>query len=114
QMRRLLLATMAMSLLGPTVVSAQPYHQEPRHNESHGPSHQPSRNESHGPSHRRPGPAAHRWRHGDRFSGPRYQVDWHRHHLRQPPRGYEWVNANGQFLLIAIASGVIADVLLNQ
>ncbi|MDE2583587.1 MAG: RcnB family protein [Rhodospirillales bacterium] len=53
------------------------------------------------------------WHRGDRFEGHRYELDWRRHHLRPPPRGYVWVNAGGQYLMIAIASGVIADVLLN-
>lgn len=44
----------------------------------------------------------------------RYVVtDWRARHLRQPPRGYHWVRSdNGDFLLVAIASGVIASILL--
>ena len=46
----------------------------------------------------------------------RYVVtDWRRDHLREPPRGYHWVRSdNGDFLLVAIATGVIVDLLLNQ
>ena len=46
----------------------------------------------------------------------RYVVtDWHREHLRQPPRGYHWVRSdNGDFLLIAVATGVITDLLLHH
>jgi Ni/Co efflux regulator RcnB len=40
-------------------------------------------------------------------------VDWHREHLREPPAGYEWVDTGGQFVLVAIASGVIADILIH-
>jgi Ni/Co efflux regulator RcnB len=40
--------------------------------------------------------------------------DYDRYHLRQPPRGYEWVQANGQFVLLAVTTGVIADILLNH
>lgn len=41
--------------------------------------------------------------------------DWHREHLRQPPRGYHWVHGdNGDFLLIAVATGVITDLLLHH
>jgi Ni/Co efflux regulator RcnB len=59
------------------------------------------------------------WHRGDRVStdymGPRYEVrDWRAHHLRQPPRGYHWVQVDGDFVLAAIATGVIADVMLNQ
>lgn len=42
--------------------------------------------------------------------------DWHRdRRLHEPPRGYHWVRSdNGDFLLVAIATGVITDILLNQ
>ena len=36
------------------------------------------------------------------------------HHLRQPPRGYHWVQSGNDFLLVAITTGVIASILLNQ
>jgi Ni/Co efflux regulator RcnB len=46
----------------------------------------------------------------------RYVVDdWRVYHLRQPPYGYRYVRGDdGQFLLVAIASGVIADILLSH
>jgi len=40
--------------------------------------------------------------------------DWRDHHLRRPPRGYHWVQAGPDYLLVAIATGVIATILLNQ
>jgi Ni/Co efflux regulator RcnB len=58
------------------------------------------------------------WRRGDRlpyaYRHRNYVVDdWRGHHLRQPPRGYEWVQDGGDYLLVAIATGVIAEILLN-
>jgi len=46
----------------------------------------------------------------------RYVVyDWRADHLREPPRGYHWVRSdNGDFLLVAITTGVIVDLLLNH
>ena len=46
----------------------------------------------------------------------RYVVtDWRGDRLREPPRGYQWVRSdNGDFLLVAITTGVIVDLLLNQ
>lgn len=46
----------------------------------------------------------------------RYVVtDWRGERLREPPRGYRWIRGDdGQFLLVAIASGVIADILLSH
>ncbi len=40
--------------------------------------------------------------------------DWRGHNLRAPPRGYHWVQSGGDYVLIAIASGIIADVLLSR
>jgi Ni/Co efflux regulator RcnB len=39
--------------------------------------------------------------------------DYREHHLRQPPRGYEWREIDGRFVLAVIATGVIADIILN-
>jgi Ni/Co efflux regulator RcnB len=52
----------------------------------------------------------------DDYRGGRYVVnDWHHEHLRAPPRGYHWVRSdNGDFLLVAITTGVIADMLLHH
>ena len=61
----------------------------------------------------------HEWQRGDRvpreYWGPRYVVnDWRGHHLSQPPRGYHWVQVNGDYVLAAVATGVILDTLLTQ
>lgn len=38
------------------------------------------------------------------------RVDYHQHHLRAPPRGYEWREVDGNYVLAAVATGVIASV----
>ena len=49
------------------------------------------------------------------YRGREYVVnDWRGHHLRQPPRGYQWVQAGPDFVLVAITTGIIASILLNQ
>jgi Ni/Co efflux regulator RcnB len=50
------------------------------------------------------------------YRGGSYVVnDWHSQHLRQPPRGYHYVRSdNGDFLLVAITTGVIASILANH
>lgn len=40
--------------------------------------------------------------------------DWRGHHLSAPPRGYHWVQTGGDFVLVAIASGIILQLLLNN
>jgi len=61
----------------------------------------------------------HSWYRGDRlpssYRGRQYVVDdWRGHHLSAPPSGYHWVQAGGDYVLAAIATGVIATILLNQ
>lgn len=40
--------------------------------------------------------------------------DWRGHRLSAPPRGYHWVQSGGDYILIAVATGVIAQLLLSQ
>ncbi|MGB5091938.1 MAG: RcnB family protein [Parvibaculum sp.] len=41
--------------------------------------------------------------------------DWQRRNLRQPPRGYQWVrNDDNQFFLTLIATGIIAEIFLQN
>lgn len=49
------------------------------------------------------------------YRGSRYVVnDWRNRRLSAPPRGYQWVQANNDYVLAAIATGLIAQVLLNN
>lgn len=53
----------------------------------------------------------HRWERGHRYGGPMYVVqDWGHYGLRAPPSGYHWVRADSDYLLIAVGSGVILDI----
>lgn len=62
----------------------------------------------------RPGYAA--WRRGAHLP-PYYRgyvvSDYHRYHLRQPPRGYAWYRVGDDYLLAAIATGIIFDIINN-
>lgn len=40
------------------------------------------------------------------------QVDYRRHNLRQPPRGYEWRRTNDRYVMAAVATGMIISVIL--
>ncbi len=57
----------------------------------------------------------HRWQRGHRYYGPTYVVrDYGHYRLRHPPRGYHWVRANNNdYLLVAIATGIILDMALQ-
>lgn len=46
-----------------------------------------------------------------------YHVDdWYARRLYAPPQGYQWVQAGdgGDYLLVALATGLIANLILNQ
>lgn len=45
------------------------------------------------------------WARGER-------VDYRRYHLSAPPRGYEWRLVDGNYVLAAIATGVIASTIV--
>ena len=49
-------------------------------------------------------------RHEDWDRGER--VDYHSYHLRRPPSGYEWRLVDGNYVLAAVATGVIASVIV--
>jgi Ni/Co efflux regulator RcnB len=42
------------------------------------------------------------------------KLDWRSHHLRQPPHGYEWREVDGNYVLAAAATGVIASLIANS
>ena len=55
------------------------------------------------------------WRNGEHYDGEHQVVgNWDYYHLPQPPYGYEWVRDGDQFVLIAITSGIIAEIILNS
>lgn len=44
-----------------------------------------------------------------------YVIDnWRAHHLNAPPRGYYWVQTGGDYVLAAIATGLIAQIVLSN
>jgi Ni/Co efflux regulator RcnB len=40
--------------------------------------------------------------------------DWRGHNLSAPPRGYQWVQSGSDYILVAIATGIILQLLLNH
>lgn len=51
---------------------------------------------------------------------PRYRThhyvveNWKAHRLSEPPRGHQWVQAGSDYALVAIATGVVTEVLVGQ
>ncbi len=62
--------------------------------------------------------ASHHWSNGEHMGyndwNTAQRVDYRQHHLRAPPRGYEWRESNGQYVLAAVATGVITSIILEN
>jgi Ni/Co efflux regulator RcnB len=107
-MKRIVLATLAIAMLAAPAAQAAPQgpgrdHRNDRYEQSHG-----GRDD-----HRRPQQVKkrHHWSKGQRVPKQyRKNVDYRRHHLKAPPRGYQWVENDGQYLMIGIATGLIAAI----
>jgi len=74
-------------------------------------------NDAH-PDERGAGPD-HEFRRGQRLPAEyrhrQYVVDdWRGHHLSAPPRGYHWVQTGGDYVLVAISTGIILQLLLGN
>ena len=62
-----------------------------------------------GPDFRRGGYLPHEYRR------PIYVVNnYYGHHLPAPRRGHQWVQVGADYVLIAVATGIIAQIILNQ
>jgi len=94
-----------------TMQHATPQHMTMQHNTVQ---HQYVQHQNIQPAPRENTASYHHWQHGQRYDGSRRVVNnWQYYHLHQPPHGYEWVQDGSQFVLIAVASGIIADVIAN-
>jgi Ni/Co efflux regulator RcnB len=111
--KKTIAAAVAISLLGLSSAAFADPHGRDYHDRGH------DRGNHHENWHDARGPVPHRdWHRGDRlpaeYRGYNYTVeDWRGHGLSAPPRGYHWVGVNGDYVLAAIATGVIASVLLS-
>ncbi len=61
----------------------------------------------------------HAFRRGGRLPGHyqqrQYVVDdWQARRLSRPPRGYQWVQTGNDYVLVAIATGIILQLMLNN
>ena len=49
------------------------------------------------------------------YRSKQYVVDnWRTHRLSAPPRGYHWVQTGADYVLVGIATGVIATLILSN
>ncbi|CAD0336695.1 RcnB family protein [Xanthomonas hortorum] len=91
-------------------------HGNDRRDDKHDDNNRNDRRSSHNDDHRndRRGPP---YRRGERLApdhrGNRV-ADYHKHHLNKPPRGHEWRQVDNNYVLIAVATGLIASVVAGR
>ena len=116
-MKNILLTAAALALLAAPLGSAfaQDRHDD-RHDDHPGNTMMMDRHDDHhGNAMMMSGPH-HDWRKGGRIErtdwdrGARVS-DWNRYHLSRPPRGYEWRRVDNNYVLAAVAGGLIASVI---
>ena len=50
-----------------------------------------------------------------RYRAHHYVIEnWQTHRLTEPPRGHQWVQADGDYALVSIATGVVTEVLVGR
>ena len=58
------------------------------------------------------------WKRGHRLAQEDWsrgqRIDYRQHHLRAPPRGYEWREVDGNYVLAAAATGLIYSIIANS
>ncbi|HZP03379.1 MAG TPA: RcnB family protein [Terracidiphilus sp.] len=108
--RKVFASAVIVSMLSGGVALAQDdHHDRDDHHESDHHDHDYDRHDHHYVHHddwREGGHIRHEdWDRGDR-------VDYRHYHLRRPPRGYEWREVDGNYVLAAVATGVIASIVV--
>lgn len=98
--KAVIVPTLAAFLLSGGLAFSQDHHDD-NHNDHH---------DNHAYVHHEEWKHGYHMRHEDWDRGDR--VDYHRYQLQEPPRGYEWREVDGNFVLAAIATGVIASVVI--
>lgn len=118
--RKIIISTIiAMSLAAGGSAFAQS--NDHRNDQDHGHGDQDSHRDIHADAHnveRGAGPN-HDFHKGGRISNQyrskQYVVnDWRGHHLHAPPRGYHWVQTGPDYVLVAVTSGLIAQIVLGN
>jgi Ni/Co efflux regulator RcnB len=97
---KLLRKALAVSTLAATLTGGLVFAQD--HDQDHHDNHQYVRHDE--------------WRKGAKINHDDWnrgeRVDYRHYHLHAPPRGYEWRQVDGNYVLAAIATGVIASVVV--
>jgi Ni/Co efflux regulator RcnB len=116
---RSILAAVALSVIAVPMAQAQSRYDGPRHGQNYSHPKQPnfhSQQKRYTFDRRAPAPR-HHWSKGKRL--PEWQRrqavrDYHRHGLKRPGRGQQWVKVDNDYLLVTLASGIIAGIVSGR
>lgn len=121
-MKRLITASLAVLMLagGASAASAQDWRRDHNNNgryDQRDRAYEQGRRDQARAEDRRDRREYRRWAKGQRldqrYRGNSYYVsDYRRYGLRQPPRGYRWQRVDDQYVLAAVATGLIASVII--
>jgi Ni/Co efflux regulator RcnB len=105
-------ATLIAVLLPGGISFAQDHHDDHHddHQSDHHDDHQSDHHDNHGYVHHQEWQRGYHMRHEDWDRGQR--IDYRHYHLNEPPRGYEWREVDGNYVLAAVATGIIASVIV--
>jgi Ni/Co efflux regulator RcnB len=106
----IILAAVAASFLAAPMASAQPRFDGNQHVRQH-------YGHSKKPQYHKPTPPRYHWSKGKRLSDWRHRQavrDYHRYGLKRPAKGQRWVKIDNDFLLISLATGVIAGIVAGR
>ncbi len=102
------ISAVSLTLLAPTAFAAQDHHDD------HGQDHRSDqRQDDH---HDQGGYVRHNdWKRGHRMDQNDWSrgqhIDYRQHHLNAPRRGYEWREVDGNYVMAAVATGLIVSVI---
>lgn len=117
-MKRLLLAISLALLSTATVMASDHGHRERHGHDDDGYSR--GKHKGHRKHHREHYYDEHEFHRGERIpvvylERDYYVEDYRVYHLAPPPRGHRWVRTDdGKYILIAVATGIIADIILHH
>lgn len=115
---RSILAAVALSVMAVPMAQAQSRYDGPRHGQHYSQPKKPNFHSQHKryKFHQRAA-KHHHWSKGKRLSEwQRKQAvrDYHRHGLKRPGKGQQWVKVDNDYLLISLASGIIAGIVAGR
>ncbi|WP_332681137.1 RcnB family protein [Bosea sp. (in: a-proteobacteria)] len=112
--KRALIIASCLAVISSSAAVAQPRHHGPGHHP--GKHHYIQKKKVHAPVRghvRHHEVRRHRWAKGHRMNDWRrhsHVRDYHRHGLRRPGRGQAWVRVDNNYLLLSMATGLIASI----